>query len=154
MFNQIIHIQTYNASYLNHGKVHQGFQDMNVTSYVEMAILHTIITHFSSLNSPSFFVLLLFLLDQSHLPKPVSVKEYSFCSSPTCSSKSKPSHCKLLKTISNFLFFISIFFFLLSSWAGGRKKRVSVDWLIGRCFSFGSYPERLGKYSPSLSDWQ
>lgn len=34
MFNQTMHIQTYNASYLNQGKVHQDFQDINVTSYM------------------------------------------------------------------------------------------------------------------------
>lgn len=148
MFNQIIHIQSYNASYLNQGRVHQDCQDTNVTSYMETATLHTTIMHFSSLKSPnslSFFFSLTISICQSQYQL-----EYSFCSSTTCTSKSKTSHCKLLKAISNFLFLISIFFFLLSSWAGGRKKSVSVDCLISRYFSFGSYPERLGKYYPSL----
>lgn len=52
MVNQIIHIQTYNASFLNQGKGNQDFQDTSVTSYMEMAILHANIMHFSSLKYP------------------------------------------------------------------------------------------------------
>lgn len=99
-------------------------------------------------------MLTLFTLDHSQLPEPVWVRKHNFCSSSTCSSKRKNSHCKLLNfLIFKVLLFISIFIlfsFLLFGQEGGRKKRVSTDWLIGRYLGFGSYPERLDRYYHSL----
>lgn len=93
-----------------------------------MAILHIIIMFFSSLQSPLFSVLILFLLDHSHCQSQYQLKENSFCSSPTSNSKGKISAYELLKANTNLLFLISTFFFLLV-FLGSSKEEKHFSWL-------------------------
>lgn len=102
------------------------------------------------LNPP---VLILFLLDHSHHESQYQLKENSFCSSLTNSSKGKNSPYELLKATVDLLFPISTFFFLLSSWAVQRKRSISVDWLIWQVFQLWFLSWKT-KYYPFLFAWQ